>query len=245
MSALRIACDDPADGAPHRSAARTHVGKVRLLNEDRYLEAPEHGLWAVADGMGGHDAGDVAATMTVRALGALCEDAAPIDAPAIARTLQTTNGAIHAHLTERGQRGGCTVAGLWLDQDQAHVFWAGDSRVYRFRAQQLQRLSHDHSVVQQLLDAGVLSSNQAAHHPQANVITRALGVDHQVEIDFCTVDLAEDDRFLLCSDGITAELDDAQIAGYMGEERGEIMNAIMAAALASGGRDNLTLIMVG
>ncbi|WP_097092999.1 PP2C family protein-serine/threonine phosphatase [Novosphingobium sp. Chol11] len=245
MSALRIACDDPADGAPHCSAARTHVGKVRLLNEDRYLEAPEHRLWAVADGMGGHDAGDVAATMTVRALAALCEDAAPIDAPAIARTLQATNGAIHAHLTERGQRGGCTVAGLWLDQDQAHVFWAGDSRVYRFRAQQLQRLSHDHSVVQQLLDAGVLSSNQAAHHPQANVITRALGVDHQVEIDFCTVDLAEDDRFLLCSDGITAELDDAQIAGYMGEERGEIMNAIMAAALASGGRDNLTLIMVG
>ncbi len=245
MSALRIACDDPANGAPHRSAARTHVGRVRLLNEDRYLEAPEYGLWAVADGMGGHDAGDVAATITVRALAALCEGGATIDPGAIALTLQAANGAIHAHMTERGQRGGCTVAGLWLDQDQAHIFWAGDSRVYRFRERELQRMTHDHSVVQKLLDAGVLSAEQAAHHPQANVITRALGVDHQVEIDFRTVELGAGDRFLLCSDGITAELDDAKIAGYMNQEQGEIMNAIMAVALASGGRDNLTLIMVG
>lgn len=245
MSALRIVSDGRPDSAFHCSAARTHVGKVRLLNEDRYLEAPEHGLWAVADGMGGHDAGDVAATITVRALAALCEDAAPIDADAIARTLKATNGAIHAHLTERGQRGGCTVAGLWLDRDRAHIFWAGDSRVYRFRERQLERLTRDHSVVQQLLDAGVLSADQAAHHPQANVITRALGVDHQVEIDFCTVEFGTGDRFLLCSDGITVELNDAEIAGYMSEEPGESMNAIMAAALTSGGRDNLTLIMVG
>ena len=245
MSALRIACADRADEPRHRSAARTHVGKVRLLNEDRYLDAPEHGLWAVADGMGGHDAGDVAATMTVRALAALCEDAASIDGQAIAGALQATNGAIHAHMTERGQRGGCTIAGLWLEPGRAHIFWAGDSRVYRFRERQLQRLTHDHSVVQQLLDAGVLSAEQAARHPQANVITRALGVDHQVEIDFRTVELRAGDRFLLCSDGITGELDDAQIERYMGEAQGDVMSAIIAAALAAGGRDNLTLIMVG
>lgn len=245
MSALRAAGSGPDHGFAHPSAARTHVGKVRLLNEDRYLDAPERNLWAVADGMGGHDAGDVAATMAVRALAALCDGAAPLDADAIGRTLQAANGCIHAHLAGRGQRGGCTIAGLWLDERSAHIFWAGDSRVYRFRGGHLERLTRDHSVVQQLVDAGALSADQAARHPQANVITRALGVDDQVDIDLCTIDLGAGDRFLLCSDGITAELDDGQLAGYMREQPGEIMNAIMAAALAAGGRDNLTLIMVG
>lgn len=244
MSALRAA-EGPGPGSARHSAARTHVGKVRLLNEDRYLEAPEQGLWAVADGMGGHDAGDVAATMTVRALATLCDGAAPLDADAIRRTLQAVNGTIHAHMAERGQRGGCTIAGLWLDGCNVHVFWAGDSRVYRSRNGQFERLTRDHSVVQQLLDAGALTAEQAARHPQANIITRALGVDDQVDIDLCTIDLSAGDRFLLCSDGITAELDDAQLAGFMRQQPGEIMTMIMAAALTAGGRDNLTAILVG
>jgi serine/threonine protein phosphatase PrpC len=243
MSALRAAASGRA-GEPHRSAARTHVGKVRLLNEDRYLDAPEQGLWAIADGMGGHDAGDVAATMTVRALAALCNAATPIDLGAIGGALQAVNSGIRAHMRDRGQHGGCTVAGLWLDEGRAHIFWAGDSRVYRFRDDELERLTHDHSLVQQLLDAGALNAEQAAHHPQANVITRALGVDDAVEVELCSVDLGLGDRFLLCSDGITTELSDGQIAAYMRGQPCEVMNAIMAAALEAGGRDNLTLIMV-
>jgi serine/threonine protein phosphatase PrpC len=139
----------------------------------------------------------------------------------------------------------CTVAGLWLDEGRAHIFWAGDSRVYRFRNDRLERLTHDHSLVQQLLDAGALNADQAARHPQANVITRALGVDDTVEVELCTLDLGSGDRFLLCSDGVTTELSDGQLAGYMREAPGEEMNAIMGAALEAGGRDNLTLIMVG
>ncbi|ANI79604.1 MULTISPECIES: PP2C family protein-serine/threonine phosphatase [Sphingobium] len=246
MSAMHAAAPerDP-DRRPHHSVARTHVGKVRLLNEDRYLDAPERGLWAIADGMGGHDAGDVAATMTVRALAALCDAAGPIDLGAIGGALQAVNSGIRSHMRQRGQHGGCTVAGLWLDEGRAHIFWAGDSRVYRFRNDRLERLTHDHSLVQQLLDAGALNADQAARHPQANVITRALGVDDAVEVELCTLDLGSGDRFLLCSDGVTAELSDGQLAGYMREAPGEEMNAIMGAALEAGGRDNLTLIMVG
>ena len=244
MSALRAAASGRACG-PHHSIARTHVGKVRLLNEDRYLDAPERGLWAVADGMGGHDAGDVAATMTIRALAALGEDGMPVDLGAIGGALQAVNGGIRSHMRERGQRGGCTVAGLWLNDGRAHIFWAGDSRVYRFRGDRLERLTHDHSLVQQLLDAGALNADQAARHPQANVITRALGVDDVVDVELCSVELGSGDRFLLCSDGITGELSDGQIAAYMSGRSDEVMNAIMSAALDAGGRDNLTLIMVG
>lgn len=245
MSPLHAMGGRPPKDSSRRSFAHTHIGKVRLLNEDRYLEAPEHGLWAVADGMGGHDAGDVAATMTVRALAALCQSPTPLDTDAISRALRYANADIHAHMAQRGLRGGCTIAALWLSQAHAHIFWAGDSRVYRSRNGHLERLTRDHSVVQQLLDAGALSAEQAARHPQTNVITRALGVDEGVDIDLSTTDIRSGDRFLLCSDGITGELDDTQLAGFMREQPAEIMKMIMTAALAAGGRDNLTLIMVG
>jgi len=237
----------PSDDGPSKlwqSSARTHVGKVRQLNEDRYLDIPESCLWVVADGMGGHDAGDMAAAGVVQALARLCEADASVDIGKIEETLSTVNQDLYAEMQQRGQVGGCTVAGLHLDGEQAHIFWAGDSRVYRLRERMLERLTHDHSVVQQMIDAGLLDARQAKTHPQANVITRAIGVDQALRLETRTVRVDGLDRFLICSDGVTNELTEAQLADCLLATGGHHADAIMARTLESRARDNLTLIEI-
>lgn len=244
LARRRAAKPAPVARMGWQSSARTHVGKIRQLNEDRYLDAPDRRLWVVADGMGGHDAGDVAATAVVQALALLCEGDTPVVIGAVEDTLKAVNKNVGAALRRRGQMGGCTVAGLHLDGEEACVFWAGDSRVYRLRDHALERLSHDHSVVQEMMDAGLIDPATARSHPQANVITRAVGVEPDLRLEMRRVALAPRDRFLICSDGITTELSETKIAAHLLSDRVAPADAIMQEALAGPARDNLTLIVV-
>lgn len=227
-----------------RSSARTHIGKVRLLNEDRYLDAPERGLWVVADGMGGHDAGDVAATAVVQALAELCAGSDRIDMPRIEASLQSVNQTVEAQFRARGHVGGCTVAGLHIDGPIAHAFWAGDSRAYCVRDGRLEQITHDHSVVQELMDAGLLNADQAARHPHANVITRAVGVAETLRLDVRMMDITGIERFLICSDGITSELTELELATCLLDAHVDHADAVVRQTLAKGARDNLTMIEI-
>lgn len=227
-----------------QSSARTHIGKVRQLNEDRYLDAPDSNLWVVADGMGGHDAGDIAASAVVQALARLCERVTAIDMGEIEGTLETVNGKLWSEMQGRGQAGGCTVAGLHVNGRQAHIFWAGDSRVYRLRDRKLERLTRDHSLVQQMIDAGLLDALEAQRHPQANVITRAVGVEQSLRLEIRAASVQPLDRFFICSDGVTNEMTEAQLTNDLLCAVADHADAIMAHTLAGLARDNITLIEV-
>lgn len=219
-----------------RSTSRTHVGRVRSVNEDRLLDAPERALWVIADGMGGHKAGDVAADTLVAHLEA---STAITDAATLKDALIQANDLIRAQ-TE-GQ-GGTTVVALQVAERVATLSWAGDSRAYLIRDGELRLLTHDHSVVQQLVDAGVITTDQALHHPHANVITNALGTSAEVRIDTVTVDLIPHDRILLCSDGLSRSLSDRDVAGDCGLD--PLADRMLTNALQRDGQDNISLILV-
>src|SRR4051812_13532625 len=165
---------------------RTHVGLRRKVNEDSVLARTERGLFAVADGMGGHEAGDVASAMVVEALRQL-----PIVYD-LDQLVESAVDAIHhvnrelielAHADDRTRTIGTTVVGLAIAEGQFRCFWAGDSRAYRLRGGQIRRLSRDHSLVQDLVDAGMLKSEDAEKHESANIITRAVGVAEELQVD--------------------------------------------------------------
>ena len=218
------------------SAARTHVGHVRTINEDRVLDAPAQGLWAVADGMGGHTRGDAAAGLVVGAL-------APLDRPdpaTLRRALERADAAVR----QKVPGSGATVVALSLDGACAHLAWAGDSRGYRLRDGVLTRLTRDHSVVQELVDAGVLASARAADHPQAHVVTQAIGAADCLAVDSVSVDVAAGDRFLLCSDGLCHRVDDRAIAACLGREPDAAADALVAEALARDGSDNVSVVVI-
>lgn len=226
-----------------QSSAATHVGKVRLLNEDRFLDAPEHGLWAVADGMGGHHSGDRAASAVIQALAALA-DRGDISRQSIERALNHANSHVRNDIAKAGATCGSTVAGLWLESDRALIFWLGDSRVYRMRGDELELMTHDHSLVQELLDRQLISLEQASSHPQANVITRALGVHAEPSIEWRSVEARDGDRFLLCTDGLSGQLAHESIATGMGPDAELASRQLIDQVLAGHASDNVTLIML-
>lgn len=219
-----------------RSTSRTHVGRVRSVNEDRLLDAPDRALWVVADGMGGHSAGDVAADALVAHLAA----SGPLpDAASLEAALVEANGAIRE---QTGGQGGTTVVALQIIGTTATLSWAGDSRAYLIRDGALRLLTHDHSVVQQLIDAGVITPEQAQHHPHANVITNALGTSTEVRIDTAEVDLNSGDRILLCSDGLSRSLSERDVAGDCALD--QLADRMLTNALQRDGGDNISLILV-
>ncbi len=219
-----------------RSTSRTHVGRVRSVNEDRLLDAPDRALWVVADGMGGHRAGDVAADALIACLEARgsLPDAASLDA-----ALVEANGAIRE---QTGGQGGTTVVALQIIGTTATLSWAGDSRAYLIRDGALRLLTHDHSVVQQLIDAGVITPEQALHHPHANVITNALGTSTEVQIDTSAIELMSGDRILLCSDGLSRSLSERDVSGDCALD--PLADRLLTNALQRDGHDNISLILV-
>ncbi len=220
-----------------RSVARTHVGLIRKINEDRFLDRPARGLWAVADGMGGHHSGDVAAQNAIDSLDILERPSAS----GILRALEAANAAIYAKSATEGQRSGTTVVAALVTGGMIDIFWAGDSRAYRIRADTLELLTRDHSLVQQMVDAGALSAEAAARHPKSNVITRALGVESEVIIDRLALHLLPGDRFLLCSDGISRSLSDALPTSGSIEM---LAQQLLDQALVLDGSDNASLILI-
>jgi serine/threonine protein phosphatase PrpC len=230
------------------TAALSHVGKVRTVNEDRLLTRDDLALWAVADGMGGLGGGDIASGALVDSLDTIpagTSGAALLDA--IEDRVATVNGYLRAHAAANGGRMlGTTLAALVIQDAHCGCAWSGDSRIYRVRKGALVQLTRDHSEVQELVDRGILDADEARSWPGRNVITRAVGVYEQVELEFRQDDVNPGDRFILCSDGLTNHVADDEIARYVaGYEPGKACEFLVALTLQRGATDNVTLIVVG
>jgi serine/threonine protein phosphatase PrpC len=232
------------DPAGLQSVTRTHVGRVRTINEDRVFARPERGLWAVADGMGGHSSGDIAAQAIVDALRTLADGHARFDDDTVDATLTGAGRLIHAEAGGSTRVSGSTVVALHIEQGCGTVLWAGDSRAYRVRAGRIEQISRDHSLVQELIDAGALARGLADRHPQAHVVTRALGAMPNVVIERRTIDVERGDLFLLCSDGLTRGHADPALLDYLGGSLDEIADELLGDALTAGGADNISLVLV-
>ena len=230
-----------------RSWATTHVGTVRSHNEDTMVCRPDLGLWAVADGAGGHARGEVASRMIAEAL-----ESIPLGLSAAAMLSEIRNrmAATHAALREAASETQelCASTVVVLVARDAHFacLWAGDSRGYLLRDGQLEQITKDHSLVQELVDAGAITAEQAENHPRANVITRAVGADSdELELDKVTSRLVAGDRFLLCSDGLCKTMADADIAEILRlPGQSELSQLLVDAALANRVRDNVTAVTV-
>lgn len=228
-----------------RSFSATHRGTVRDHNEDNLVDAPALQLWAVADGAGGHEAGEVASAMLADALADLPLGMGPEEA--LGR-IRRAVGEVHLALRAEAERRGksmiaSTLVVLLLRGGHFAALWAGDSRIYLLRDGALTQVTRDHSLVQALVDQGLITAAQAETHPQANVITRAIGaVDDSGELDKVLGETAPGDSFLLCSDGLTKVLDEATIAELLGAE--DPATALVQATLERGARDNVTAVVV-
>jgi serine/threonine-protein phosphatase Stp1 len=234
---------------PLRGAGETHVGTKRKHNEDNFLNRVDLGLWAVADGAGGHQSGALAASTIIAALNRL-----PADLPATKFLSETRQAVLSAHqilCDEAASRGPTTmivstVVILIIRDWHFACLWAGDSRAYLLRNGHLTQITHDHSLVQTLVDQGQISEAQAERHPQSNIITRAVGAgDEAFELDKVIGDVQPGDRFLLCSDGLSKTLSAAEITELMKISDIPLSSEIfIAAALAHAVTDNVTAVTI-
>ena len=230
------------------TGARSDVGRVRDHNEDSLLARPDFGLWVVADGMGGHAAGDFASQTIVAELAEIgvpgsLED---LQARSMLRLGQATRAIQARAAALGGVTVGATLVALLIHEDQFACLWAGDSRIYLLRGGRLYRLTEDHTEVQQLLSAGAITAEQARVWPRRNVITRAIGIGQAVEPDTVSGVIKDGDRLLLCSDGLTEHLTDAEIAGFAGRRLSaeSVAQALINETLQRGARDNVSVIVV-
>jgi protein phosphatase len=229
------------------SSAASDRGNVREVNEDAFLDRPDLGLWAVADGMGGHAAGDVASRLVVEALGSLpaprflgrsvCQ---------LRQRLSQANLELREQAARRnGQIVGCTLAALLALGGHGVVVWAGDSRVYLLRRGVLRQLTRDHSQVEALIAGGLLDREAADHHPASNIITRAVGGDDVLTLDAQIQELRDQDLYLICSDGLTKDVSADEIAAELTKaDDGNAAAALVERAVRQGARDNVTAVVV-
>ena len=227
------------------STASTHPGAVRPRNEDNLVDRPDLGLWAVADGAGGHGAGDVASTAIAQALGSIPPGLSAAEMLAQVRLrLIAVDRDLKRRAEERGTGGliASTIVVLLVRGGHFAALWAGDSRIYLLRGGMLHRLTHDHSLVQELVDAGAIAAADAETHPQANVITRAVGAEGELVLDKVADRIQPGDRFMLCSDGVFKELAEPEIARMLAE--GADAGRLVDAAVTAGGRDNVTVVVI-
>jgi serine/threonine-protein phosphatase Stp1 len=231
-----------------QSVARTHPGAVRPCNEDAVLERGEAGIWAVSDGMGGHAAGDVASALVIDSLKGLAPTGDNVtSADAVREALASANGELYRRgsLVSPDRTMGATVTVLGADAKNFFCLWAGDSRLYRFRGGELTRLTHDHRYVQALIDSGLLDEEEAEHHPRRSVITRAVGVDSELNLDHCEGRIERGDIFLLVTDGVSGVCKDDEIADILSRSNLEqAADRIVERCLQHGAPDNLSLVLV-
>jgi serine/threonine protein phosphatase PrpC len=225
--------------------ARTHTGCRRKTNEDAMLSGP--GLWAVADGMGGHDAGEVASALLVEKLQTLPGQMELAARLASARQLlHEANRALQALAQSGGRRTiGSTIVLMAADGMSFGCLWAGDSRAYRLRDGVLDQLTRDHSLVQQLVDSGDIDPKQAANHPNANIILRAVGASPELDLDEVRGAVQAGDVFLLASDGLTRLVRDDELVAQLGAADLEASaDRLMEMCLARKAPDNVTFLIV-
>ena len=230
------------------SSSATNVGTVRSVNEDAVLERPEIGLWAVGDGMGGHDAGNVASRMIVETLAELqkpeglnnyvvgIEDAI-LDANQ--RLLE------YSEIVLDGRIVGSTFVGLLIYGQVGVCLWMGDSRLYRSRGQEFTQISRDHSQVSELLQSGAITEEEAINHPDSNVITRAVGTSEEPYLDLEVFDVQIGDTFLLCSDGLYNAVDKEDIIQHLRLNDTAVMaTGLIDSALENGASDNVSVVVI-
>lgn len=229
------------------SSSRTDVGMVRDINEDAYLDRSDLGLWAVADGMGGHTAGDVASGMICEALNAV----EPADALSeflneVESRLLRVNDKLRAIARgNESQTIGSTVAALLARGRHAVCMWAGDSRIYRCRSGHIVQITQDHALVEELVEKGILTRLQASSHPQGNLVTRAIGASDALKLDLEIVELQPGDVFVLCSDGLDKEVKPAEILQIAERDNDRTLSdTLVDVALSRGSRDNVTVVTV-
>ena len=231
-------------------AGTTRVARVRAHNEDAWMASPSAGLFAVADGMGGHAAGEVASALCIKALARLAEQ--PVRRTGQARALRGALERAHIDILAEGHRDpdklgmGTTAAALWLDGPRAVVAHVGDSRVYRLRDGMLDRITLDHSLLGDAVRAGWITPEQADRQPPTCVITRTLGGMETPEVEPGATAVQVGDRFLLCTDGLTDLVPDMQIQRIMNraDSPAEATRQLTLAALDAGGLDNITAVVV-
>lgn len=247
--AAQLAPAPVVDGAGRfriESYSRTHEGCVRTHNEDSYVARDDGGLWAVADGMGGHEGGEWASGRIVRELGRIdlalgyedtCEEAA--------QGVTAANKQILAEGRKRGKSMGSTVVTLVIEGTHYAVLWAGDSRAYLMRSGKLEKLSRDHTQVQEMVTRGLLTPEQAQGHPMGHVLSRAVGVQKAVEIERVEGEIQPGDIFLLCSDGLHGVVGDEAIAAHFAREApDQALDQLIDLTLEKGAPDNVTGIAI-
>ena len=228
------------------TGAATHVGKRRRHNEDSFLARPEAGLWAVADGMGGHDAGDLASAAVVDALRSIERPRSASELLALCeQRVASANANLRQIGRERGSIIGTTVAMLLIYERDYACVWSGDSRIYRVRGGEIGQLTCDHSAVEELVADGTLSRDEASTWPGRNVITRAIGIEDHPELDIETGLIEPGDIFVICSDGLTGHVRDGEILNCVrGGDAQRACDALVALTLERGAVDNVTVIVV-
>lgn len=226
--------------------AVSDVGRVRQANEDSFMARGDAGLWAVADGMGGHANGQWASRTIVEHLqNAALTGGFDADVQAVSEAIHRANARIYAAALEAGAAMGSTVTTLLLSGDRFAIFWAGDSRVYVHREGALHRLTSDHTQVQQMVEAGYLSAEEAKGHPMSHVLARAVGVEPTLELDAVSDAIEAGDKFLLCSDGLTGLVTDDEIAEVLGQHTARTASErLVELCLSRGAPDNVTVLVV-
>ncbi len=230
------------------SAALTHIGNVRKINEDACLNRPDMGVWVVADGMGGHNAGDFASYTIVKNMGVLNKSSSLEEFMNHADSrLQLVNSYLIQESAKQGNDNviGSTIVALLAHGKQAGCLWAGDSRAYLCRNGEIQQLTKDHSLVEQQIEQGILRREDAEKSPVANVITRAVGAETPLKLDSITFNLTLGDAILLCSDGLYRDISNSEFHAILTEKNCEdAAQALIDLALKRGAKDNITAITI-
>lgn len=229
-----------------QSVSATHVGLVRKVNEDCILDRPDIGVWAVADGMGGHSAGDLASQMLIESLGRL---RVPADLSTFVEFAEHNILAVNDRLLDlarfRQQVIGSTIVTLLMRDRHCAFLWAGDSRLYRLRDGQFEQLTTDHSQVEQYVQQGLLSREDAQFHPDNNLITRAVGATQSLFLDCDVAAMTPGDRYLLSSDGLDKHVMARDIAdGLRRFDLPRCARHLINLALENGGTDNVSVCLV-
>lgn len=226
--------------------SRTHIGNVRASNQDSLInQGNKYTLFGVADGMGGHNGGDIASQMAVLMLGRVLEGAKPTEV-LLRGAIEEVNLLIYnEQLKDEVLRGmGTTLTVLWEDDERLLLGHVGDSRCYRVRHGKIEQLSQDHSMVAQLVRDGIVTKEQAKTHPYRNVITRAVGTSETVDVDITVLDKRRGDRFLICSDGLYEYITEEEMLALLQYSPADhAADVMLNKALELGGKDNITLLI--
>lgn len=251
MSSLPAQNEQPSSGSFQiYSHGVTDTGHVRTKNEDSILVLDDENVWIVADGMGGHHAGDFASQTITNNLSLFKQNLSLDDnILLLEENILNSNSIIRNKSYKLGRNAtiGSTVVCVYVWNRFLFTFWAGDSRLYRYRNSRLERLTEDHSYVEELVRMGKINAREAEAHPAANVVLKAVGIEDQLCMDFEYFELQHDDVYIICSDGLYKDLDEERLTPIIEahtEDMTDLSEALLTSSLDAGGTDNTSIIAI-